>query len=77
LAFFLNTNGMMNFFSKFSFVLRQKGNFFAKFFGENILKIINWSQIGRFFAQRVMVYFGQFVENYRSSPPFLLHFSEV
>jgi hypothetical protein len=27
-------------FSKFSFVLSQKRQFFAKFFGENILKII-------------------------------------
>jgi hypothetical protein len=38
LAFFLNTNVMINLFSKFSFVLSQKRQFFAKFFGENILK---------------------------------------
>jgi hypothetical protein len=31
---------MINFFQKFSFVLCQKRQFFAKFFGENILKII-------------------------------------
>jgi hypothetical protein len=31
---------MINFFSKFSFVLSQKRHFFAKIFGENILEII-------------------------------------
>jgi hypothetical protein len=36
LAFFLNTNVMINFSSKFSFVLSQNANFFASFFGENI-----------------------------------------
>jgi hypothetical protein len=40
LAFFSKTNVMINFFSKFGFVLSQKRQFFAKFFGENILKII-------------------------------------
>jgi hypothetical protein len=39
---------MINFFSKFSFVLSQKRQFFAKFFGENIFKKHNigpWSYI--------------------------------
>jgi hypothetical protein len=39
LAFFSKTNVMI-IFSKFSFVLSQKRQFFANFFGENILKII-------------------------------------
>jgi hypothetical protein len=34
--FFSKTNVMINFFSKFGFVLRQKRHFFAEFFGENI-----------------------------------------
>jgi hypothetical protein len=40
LAFFLNTSAMITFLSKFAFVSSQKRHFFAKFFGENILKII-------------------------------------
>jgi hypothetical protein len=32
-------------------------------------------QIGRIFAQWVIVYFGQFLENYRSSPNFGVTFS--
>jgi hypothetical protein len=37
---FRKTNVMIKFFSKFSFVLSQKRQFLANFFGENILKII-------------------------------------
>jgi hypothetical protein len=40
LAFFLNSNVMIKSFSKVRFVLCLKRHFFAKFFGENILKII-------------------------------------
>jgi hypothetical protein len=40
LAFFLNTHVMIKYFSKLSFVFSQKRQFFAKFFCENILKII-------------------------------------
>jgi hypothetical protein len=40
LAFFSKTNVMITIFAKTSFVLRQNANIFAKFFGENILKII-------------------------------------
>jgi hypothetical protein len=36
MAFFLNSNVMINFCSKFSFVLSQKRQFFANFFCENI-----------------------------------------
>jgi uncharacterized membrane protein YkgB len=38
LALFSKTNTMINFFSNFSFVLIQKRQFFAKFFGEKYLK---------------------------------------
>jgi hypothetical protein len=38
LAFFLNTNVKIKLFSKFSFVLSQKRQFFAEFFVENIFK---------------------------------------
>jgi hypothetical protein len=37
---FLKYQCYAQFFSKFGFVLSQKRQFFAKFFGENILKII-------------------------------------
>jgi hypothetical protein len=38
LAFFLNTNVMINFFSEFSFVLSQKRHFFRKMFRRKYLK---------------------------------------
>jgi hypothetical protein len=38
LAFFLNTNVMINFFSKFSFVSSQKRQFFRKIFRRKYLK---------------------------------------
>jgi hypothetical protein len=38
LAFFLNTNVMINFFSKFSFVLSQKRHFFCKIFRQKYFK---------------------------------------
>jgi hypothetical protein len=38
LAFFSNTNVMINFFSKFSFVLSQKRQFFRKNFWRKYLK---------------------------------------
>jgi hypothetical protein len=38
MAFFLNTNVMINFFSKFSFVLSQKRQFFRKIFRRKYLK---------------------------------------
>jgi hypothetical protein len=38
LAFFLNTNVMINFFSKFSFALRQKRRFFGKIFRQKYFK---------------------------------------
>jgi hypothetical protein len=40
LAFFLNNQRYDQLFSKFSFVLSQKLQFFANFFAEKILKII-------------------------------------
>jgi hypothetical protein len=40
MAFFSKTNVMIKFLSKFSFVLIQKRQFFADFFGKNFLKII-------------------------------------
>jgi hypothetical protein len=46
LAFFLNTNVMINFFQKFSFVLSQKRQFFRKIFRQKYLKNHNigpWS----------------------------------
>jgi hypothetical protein len=47
LAFFLNTNVMIKFFSKFSFVWSQKRQFLAKFFGRRYSKNNNigpWSR---------------------------------
>jgi hypothetical protein len=40
LAFFLNTNVMIKFFQNLALFLVKNDNFFAKFFDENILKII-------------------------------------
>jgi hypothetical protein len=40
MAFFLNTNVMVNFFQNLALFCVKNANFFAKFFGENILKII-------------------------------------
>jgi hypothetical protein len=40
LAFFLNTNVMINFFHNLALFRVKNANFFAQFFGENILKII-------------------------------------
>jgi hypothetical protein len=40
LAFFFNTNVMINFFQNLALFRVKNANFFAKFFGENILKII-------------------------------------
>jgi hypothetical protein len=40
LAFFLNTNVMINFFQNMAMFRVKIANFFAKNFGENILKII-------------------------------------
>jgi hypothetical protein len=40
LAFFSKTNVIIKFFHNLPFVLSQKRQFFAEFFGENILKII-------------------------------------
>jgi hypothetical protein len=40
LAFFLNTNAMINFFQNLALFCVKKANFFATFFVENILKII-------------------------------------
>jgi hypothetical protein len=37
---FSKTNVMIKIFASFSFVLSQKRQFFAKFFGENIQKIV-------------------------------------
>jgi hypothetical protein len=36
LAFFLNTNVMINFFQNLALFWVKNANFFAKFFGENI-----------------------------------------
>jgi hypothetical protein len=48
---FLNYQCYSQFFSKFSFVLTQKRQFFAKFFGENIFKIIASVPEGSFLKQ--------------------------
>jgi hypothetical protein len=40
LAFFLNTNVMITFFQNLPLFQVKNANFFAKFFGENIFKII-------------------------------------
>jgi hypothetical protein len=40
MAFFLQTNVMINFFHNLALFRVKNANFFAEFFGENILKII-------------------------------------
>jgi hypothetical protein len=49
MAFFLNTNVMINFFQNFALFWVKNAKFFAKFFGENIFKIItsvpDWASV--------------------------------
>jgi hypothetical protein len=90
LAFFLNTNVMIKSFQNLSLFWVKNANFFAKFFGENIFKIITsvpgvrksshrsdslrGDKIGWIFAYWAIVFLGQLFEKYRSSLIAILFF---
>jgi hypothetical protein len=61
-------------FASFSFVSSQKRQFFVKFFGENILKIITSSQIGRIFAYCAIVLLRTNFLKLQKQTKFLIYF---